>query len=106
RSMASAEYRVSHSASQVLAGNDSIREWQENVYRTLHQHPELSNQERQTAATAADTLKQAGFEVHENIGTTGVVGILRNGDGPSVLVRADMDALPMKEETALPYAST
>ena len=47
-----------------------------------------------------------GYEVHEKIGTTGVVGMLRNGDGPTVLMRADMDALPMKEETGLPYAST
>jgi amidohydrolase len=104
--MARAEDRASDTASRVLAGKDPIREWQEDIYRTLHQHPELSNQEMQTAAIAADVLRQAGFEVHEKIGTTGVVGILRNGDGPTVLVRADMDALPMKEETGLSYAST
>ncbi|HEX2922567.1 MAG TPA: amidohydrolase, partial [Chloroflexota bacterium] len=116
--MARAEDRVSGSASgnketagdssatRVLAGQDRIREWQEDVYRTLHQHPELSNQELNTAATAAGALREAGYEVHDKIGTTGVVGILRNGDGPTVLMRADMDALPMKEETGLPYAST
>jgi hypothetical protein len=94
------------SLKRVLAGQDAIREWQEDVYRQFHQHPELSNQEVHTAATAADTLHKAGYEVHDQVGTTGVVGILRNGDGPTVLMRADMDALPMKEETGLPYAST
>jgi amidohydrolase len=93
-------------AARVLAGQDAIQTWQEDVYRTLHQHPELSNQEVKTAATAAGALREAGCEVHDKIGTTGVVGILRNGDGPTVLVRADMDALPMKEQTGLPYAST
>jgi hippurate hydrolase len=93
-------------AVRVLDGQDGLASWQEDVYRTLHQHPELSDQEVRTAATAAAALREAGFEVHERIGTTGVVGILRNGDGPTVLMRADMDGLPMKEETGLPYAST
>ena len=93
------------SAARVLAGQDGMKDLQEDVYRTLHQHPELSNQEVKTAATAARVLREAGYEVHAKIGTTGVVGILRNGDGPTVLMRADMDALPMKEETGLPYAS-
>jgi hippurate hydrolase len=91
---------------RVLAGQDGIKAWQEDTYRVLHQHPELPDQEVRTAATAADALREAGYEVHEQIGTTGVVGTLKNGDGPTVLVRADMDALPMKEETGLPYAST
>lgn len=91
---------------QVLAGQSAIREWQEEIYRRFHRHPELSNQEVRTAAAAADALRSAGYEVHDKVGTTGVVGILRNGDGPTVLMRADMDALPMKEETGLPYAST
>jgi amidohydrolase len=94
------------SAARVLTEKDSVKAWQEEVYRTLHQHPELSNEEVQTAAIAADTLRRAGFEVREKIGTTGVVGVLRNGNGPTVLVRADMDALPMREETGLPYASS
>jgi metal-dependent amidase/aminoacylase/carboxypeptidase family protein len=94
------------SAGRILAGQDGIKQWQEEVYRAMHQHPELSNQEQQTAATAADTLRKAGYEVNEKIGTTGVVGILKNGNGPAVLVSADMDALPIKEDTGLPYAST
>ncbi len=101
-----AETAADSSAARVLAGQDRIRSWQEDVYRTLHQHPELSHQEVNTAAMAARALREDGYEVHEKIGTTGVVGILRNGDGPTVLMRADMDALPMKEETGLPYAST
>jgi hippurate hydrolase len=83
----------------VLSGQNAIKAWQEDLYRTLHQHPELSDQEVNTANTAAGALRDAGYEVHEKIGTTGVIGILRNGDGPTVLMRADMDALPMKEET-------
>src|SRR5512140_3298180 len=92
--------------SRVLSQQGQIKDWQENVYRTIHQSPELPDQEVKTAAAAADALREAGYEVHDKIGSTGVVGILRNGDGPTVLMRADMDALPMKEETGLPYAST
>lgn len=76
------------------------------VYRDLHQHPELSFQETRTAAIAADHLARAGFEVTTGVGGTGVVGVLRRGAGATVLLRADMDALPVKEETGLPYAST
>jgi amidohydrolase len=83
-----------------------MRAWQEDLYRALHKHPELSGQEVKTAAKVAEILREAEYDVHERIGTTGVVGILRNGDGPTILVRADMDALPMQEETGLPYAST
>src|SRR5689334_11047501 len=111
--MAQAEDRGSRSgssntvsAARVLAEQDRIRARQEGIYRTVHQHPELSNQEVKTAAMAAGALREAGYEVHDQIGTTGVVGVLRNGEGPSVLARADMDALPMREQTGLPYAST
>lgn len=97
---------VAPSAAAVLSAYDAIREWQEDVYRSLHEHPELADQELMTAAAAAQALREAGYAVHERIGTTGVVGILHNGDGPTVLVRADMDGLPMKEESGLPYAST
>jgi hippurate hydrolase len=83
-----------------------VRPWQEDFYRHLHQHPELSHQEHETGAAVASRLEQAGLEVHGNIGGTGVVGILPNGDGPTVLLRADMDALPVREVTGLPYAST
>ncbi|HLZ23668.1 MAG TPA: amidohydrolase, partial [Ktedonobacterales bacterium] len=100
------ETAADSSTARVLAGQDGIKRWQEDVYRTLHQHPELSNQELNTAGTAAAALREAGYQVHDKIGTTGVVGILRNGDGPTVLMRADMDALPMTEDTGLPYAST
>ncbi|HEX5562353.1 MAG TPA: amidohydrolase [Nocardioidaceae bacterium] len=92
-------------ASSTLAGLGSVRALQEDLYRDLHAHPELSHQERRTAGRVADRLREAGCEVHEEVGGTGVVGVLRNGDGPSVLMRADMDALPVREATGLPYAS-
>ena len=78
----------------------------EALYIDLHQHPELSFQETRTAGIAAGHLRDLGLEVHEGIGVTGVVGILRNGDGPVVWARADMDALPVGELTGLAYAST
>jgi len=73
--------------------------------KDIHAHPELSFQETKTAALVASKLKAFGYEVLEGIGRTGVVGILRNGGGKSVLARADMDALPVRENTGLPYAS-
>src|SRR4051794_7393280 len=90
----------------VLRGLDSVRSWQEEFYRDLHAHPELSHQERRTASNVAVRLRDAGCEVHERVGGTGVVAVLRNGQGPTVLLRADMDALPVREATGLPYAST
>lgn len=75
------------------------------LYRDLHRHPELAFDERRTAGIAADRLRSAGYEVITGIGVTGVVGVLRNGDGPTVLLRADMDALPVTENTGLDYAS-
>jgi len=77
----------------------------EALYTDLHAHPELSTQERRTAEISATHLRQAGFEVTTGVGGTGVVGLLRNGDGPVVMLRADMDALPVAEATGLPYAS-
>jgi amidohydrolase len=77
----------------------------EDYYRDLHRHPELSLQEHRTAAKLAERLAKAGYETADGIGGTGVAGVLRNGDGPTVLLRADMDALPVQEETGLPYAS-
>jgi hippurate hydrolase len=85
---------------------DATRAWQEDFYRDLHAHPELSHQEHETARKVAERLETFGVEVHTGIGGTGVVGILRNGDGPPVLLRADMDALPVQESTGLDYAST
>src|SRR5690606_4040586 len=78
----------------------------EALYIDLHSNPELSFQETRTAGIAAAHLRELGLDVHEGIGRTGVVGVLANGDGPVVWVRADMDALPVAEETGLPYAST
>ncbi len=77
----------------------------EALYTDIHANPELSMQETRTAAIAAAHLRQAGFEVTTGVGNTGVVGLLRNGDGPTVMLRADMDALPVAEATGLPYAS-
>jgi amidohydrolase len=77
------------------------------LYKHLHaHHPELSFQETQSAARVAEELRQAGCEVTTGVGKNGVVEALRNGDGPTVLLRADMDALPVKEQTGVPYAST
>jgi hippurate hydrolase len=83
------------------------------IYKDLHTHPELSGQEERTAALVAKELHAAGCQVTEHLGkyensklkAYGVVGVMKNGDGPTVLVRTDMDALPVKEETGLPYAS-
>ena len=76
------------------------------LYLKLHQNPELSFLEEKTAATVAQELRTAGYEVTENVGLHNVVGVLRNGDGPVVLIRTDIDALPVKEQTGLSYAST
>ncbi|MEX3940291.1 M20 family metallopeptidase [Paraburkholderia sp. BR10937] len=76
------------------------------LYKDLHQHPELSMQEFRTAALVAQRMEKLGYEVSREVGVTGVVAVLRNGEGPVVMLRADMDALPMAEATGLPYAST
>ncbi len=75
------------------------------LYKDLHSHPELSGKEIRTAGVMAREMENAGFQVTRGIGGHGVVGVLRNGDGPVVMIRADMDALPLEEETGLPYAS-
>ncbi len=75
------------------------------TYVDLHEHPELSTHEVQTAQKMADGLRKLGFEVTTGVGGTGVVGVLKNGAGPAVLIRTDMDALPVLERTGLPYAS-
>jgi len=72
----------------------------------FHSHPELSFREYETAARLAEELRSAGVEVTEGVGGTGLVGMLRNGDGPLVMVRADMDGLPLREDTGIVYAST
>lgn len=78
----------------------------EAIYQDLHRNPELSFMEVRTAGIVAAEWRKLGLEVTEKVGNTGVVGVLRNGPGPVVLVRGDMDALPIKEATGLPYAST
>jgi metal-dependent amidase/aminoacylase/carboxypeptidase family protein len=67
----------------------------ESVYKDIHSHPELSMQENRTAGIAADRLRAAGYDVTISVGKTGVVGIIRNGDGPTIMLRADKDALPV-----------
>ncbi|MFD4292588.1 amidohydrolase [Rhodococcus sp. NPDC058505] len=93
-------------AHPVLAGFDAIADDLADLYRHLHAHPELSHAEHRTAALVAERLAASGYQVTGGIGGTGVVGVLRRGDGPVVLLRADMDALPVREDTGLDYAST
>jgi amidohydrolase len=75
------------------------------LYIDLHQHPELSGHETQTAAKLAERLRRAGYDVTEHFGGTGVVAILKNGPGPTIMLRTELDALPVEEKTGLPYAS-
>lgn len=75
------------------------------VYKNIHAHPELAFQEVQTAKTLATEMRALGFTVIEGVGKTGVVAILKNGEGPKVLIRTELDALPMEEKSGLPYAS-
>lgn len=76
------------------------------LYKDIHAHPELGHQEVRTAALLAKEMRAAGLEVTEHVGGTGLVAIYRNGPGPTVMVRTELDALPMEEKTGLPYAST
>jgi hippurate hydrolase len=92
-------------ADATLATLDRLLPDLEKLYKDVHSHPELSMHETRTSGLAADRLNAAGYEVTTGVGKTGVVGLLRNGDGPTVMLRADMDALPVKEATGLPYAS-
>ncbi|MFB7107685.1 peptidase dimerization domain-containing protein [Streptomyces sp. NPDC056291] len=94
-------------ARQVLAGLDTgLTADLEALYQDLHAHPELSFEEHRTAAEVARRARDLGYEVTEGVGRTGVVARLVNGQGPTVLLRADLDALPVTERTGLPYAST
>ncbi|MFI9385005.1 amidohydrolase [Kutzneria sp. NPDC052558] len=90
----------------VMKGLEDVRPGLEDLYRDLHAHPELAYEEHRTAAEIARRAEAAGFEVTAGVGRTGVVALLRNGSGPTVLLRADMDALPVQEQTDLPYRST
>src|SRR6476646_4629939 len=77
----------------------------EGLYRDLHEHPELAFHEERTASVLAERLKALGFEVTTGVGQTGLVAILRNGSGPVVMLRTELDALPIEEKTGLPFAS-
>ncbi|MGB6059013.1 MAG: amidohydrolase [Microthrixaceae bacterium] len=92
--------------SSVLKALGPIADDLEGLYRDIHQNPELSMQEHRTSAKGAELLTAEGYDVTTGVGRTGVVGVLRNGDGPTVMLRADMDALPVAEATGLSYAST
>ncbi|MGE6762949.1 amidohydrolase [Corallococcus interemptor] len=89
----------------VLAGLDALYPDLDALYRDLHQTPELSLQEEKTAAKLAERLRKLGFEVTPKVGGHGVVALLRNGKGPTVMLRTDLDGLPVEEKTGLPYAS-
>ncbi len=90
---------------QVAAKVQGMYPWLDTVYRDLHAHPELGMQEVRTAARLATEMRALGFEVTDGVGKTGVVAIYKNGAGPTVLVRTDLDGLPMEEKTGLSYAS-
>lgn len=94
-----------HRECVVLTNMSKVLPDLERLYKDIHSHPELSMQETRTAGIAADRLRESGYQVTTGVGKTGVVGLLRNGEGPTVMLRADMDALPIAEGTGLPYAS-
>ena len=95
---------TAQSARNILAKSGTLLPDLESVYKDIHSHPELSMQEKRTSGIAADYLRAAGYEVTTGVGKTGVVGVLGNGDGPTIMLRADMDVLPVREATGLPYA--
>lgn len=89
----------------ILSSIDQVYAGIERLYKDIHQHPELPFEEFETSRKLAEQLQKSGFEVATGIGKTGVVGLLRNGEGPCVMLRGDMDALPIREQTGLDYAS-
>src|SRR5690242_21789116 len=90
----------------ILATLDGLLPELEAIYKDIHCHPELSMQEERTAGVAADHLRTVGYEVTTGVGRTGVVGLLRNGAGPTVMLRTELDALPVAEKTGASFAST
>ena len=94
------------SIEEILAGYENLRADQEAFYQDLHRHPELSHQEHDTARRVAERLQGDGLTVQTGIGGTGLAGVLANGSGPTVLLRCELDALPLREDTGAPYAST
>jgi len=97
--------RIGASASEPLTQLDALYPSLDALYQELHRTPELSLHEEKTAAKMAAQLRALGFEVTEKVGGTGIVGVLQNGKGPTVLLRTELDALPVREQTGLPYAS-
>jgi hippurate hydrolase len=97
---------VKERAGDVQARLDQELPALEKLYKQLHSHPELSYQEEQTAARLTKELTGLGFDVTGKVGGHGIVGVLRNGEGPTVMIRTDMDGLPVIEKTGVPYAST
>ena len=91
--------------SKILSGLGDLLPSLEDVYKDLHAHPELSMEEHRTADIAGQHLKKHGYQVTSGIGGTGLIGVMENGEGPSIMLRADMDGLPLKETTGLDYAS-
>src|SRR5204863_1044090 len=96
---------VAERANAVRAQIDGAYEGLTELYRHFHTHPELSYQEVVTADRLAKEMKEIGFDVTSKVGGHGLVCVYKNGDGPTVLVRTDMDALPVIERTGVPYAS-
>ena len=96
---------VARQKAQIDAGLDKAYPHLDAIYKDIHAHPELAFQETATAARLAKEMRALGFEVTENVGKTGIVAIFKNGPGPTVMVRTELDALPMEEKTGLPYAS-
>src|SRR5882672_6549217 len=96
---------AANSSDPALRNLDALLPDLADLYKDVHSHPELSMQETRTAGLAADHLRALGFEVTAGVGKNGVVGLLRNGKGPTVMLRTELDALPMEEKTGVPYAS-
>jgi hippurate hydrolase len=102
---AHAELDVAKLKSTIAASFESDYPTLDALYKDIHTHPELAFQEVKTAEKLGAAMRAIGFEVTEHVGKTGLVAIYRNGDGPTIMVRTEMDALPMEEKTGLPYAS-
>jgi len=94
--------RILKNSTSVLADLSGLLPGLESIYKDIHAHPELSMQETRTAGIAADHLRAAGYEVTPGVGRTGLVGLLRNGEGPVIMLRADMDALPVRKPRVCP----
>jgi hippurate hydrolase len=102
---ARAEFDVAALKKAIAASIESSYPQLDALYKEIHAHPELAFQEVKTAARLAAEMRALGFEVTENVGRTGLVAIYKNGDGPTIMVRTELDALPMEEKTGLDYAS-